>query len=347
VGRFLSAIRRRLLKDPGLLRHLQGKRLLAACCFIISAGAQGGEGDPAQITVGVLEEVPGSHLNEPPHYAVRAVFQLVAGRWQTLPDYCDTTGCLASITSRYPARLNWTISYQGRSLGSLWAQTPSDFAFYADVGQQRVEEPDRVPTIGAPSIDYSGFQETPLHRPLLATVGAMHPTPARGDWRPRTPDPAELPRVWPTFRRLTPLVDDCRLDAKGEYIPSKGRPPQRDELEIAATWVNKDGDAILQVRVRPAAFANCDGPSEHPSEYWFYQDTKGGLRPLPGQGTDTSTDKAEIDSRARLVTPLDFVDLQGDGRDVSIFLLAGYDAGGYALYFDNFRKVVRFTWLYH
>jgi hypothetical protein len=347
VAGLLPAIRWRLLTDPGLLRHLRRTRLLAVCCLIISAGAHGGQGGPEQVTVGALEEVPGAYVNEPSHYAVRAMFRLTAGRWQTLPNYCDSQACLASITSSYPARVNWTISSQGRSLGTLWAHTPGTFAYYADIGQQEVEEPDRVPTLGAPSVDYSGFQARPLHRPLLATAGAIHLTKAPADWQPRAPNLAELSRVWPAFRRLTPLVDDCRIDAKGEYIPSKGRPPHQDELEIAGAWANKGGDAILQVRVRPAAFANCDGPSEHPSEYWFYQDAKGGLRPLPGQGTDASTERAEIDSRARLVMPLDFVDLQGDGRDVSIFLLAGYDAGGYALYFDNFRQVVRFTWLYH
>ena len=330
-----------------MLRHRQPSRLLVACCFLASVAAQGGEGNFEQITVGVLEEVPGISLNEPAHYAVRAMFQQSAGEWQTLPNFCDVVECLASITSNYPPRVEWTISYQGSPLGSLWAHTPASFAYYAHIGQQDVEGANRVPTLGPPSVEYSGFQETPLHRPLLATSGATHLTTARSKWHPRTPDPADLSRVWPAFRRLTPLVDDCRLDAKGEYIPSRGRPPHRDELEIAAAWANKDGDAILQVRVRPAAFANCDGPSEHPSEYWFYRDATGHLRPLPGQGTDVSTDRAEIDSRARLVMPLDFVDLRGDGREIAIFLLAGYDAGGYALYCDNFDKVVRFTWLYH
>jgi hypothetical protein len=275
------------------------------------------------------------------------MFQQIAGTWQTLPRFCDTVECLKSITSRYPPRVEWNISYQGRPLGVLWARTPADFAYYAHIGQQIVEDPKRVPTLGTRSVDYSGFQETPMYRPLLATAGATRLTATPSSWQPRVPDPADLPNLWPAFRRLTPLVDDCRLDAKGEYIPSNGRPPQPDELEIAAAWANKDGDAILQVRVRPAVFANCDGPSDHPSEYWFYRDAKGHLRPLPGQGIDASTEKAAIDSRARLVMPLDFVDLQGDGRDVSVFLLAGYDAGGYALYFDNFNKVARFTWLYH
>jgi hypothetical protein len=45
--------------------------------------------------------------------------------------------------------------------------------------------------------------------------------------------------------------------------------------------------------------------------------------------------------------PLDFTDLRGDGRDVVLFLLAGYDAGGDALYFDDFRKVSAYTWIYH
>jgi len=327
-------------------RRLRPVLTSAGCCLLTLAAAQVALADPNKITIGVLEEVPGVYLNEPSHYAVRAVFQQTEQGWQTLPNFCDAEACLTAITSSYPKRLEWTISYQGRALGTLWARTPANFAFYAHIGQQDVEDPARVPTLGPPSVDYSGYQETPLRRPLLATAGATRLGPARTDWRARTPASADLPRVWPMFRHLAPLIDGCRLDAKGEYIPSKGRPPHRDEIELASSWVNNNGDAILRARVRPAILANCEMP-DHPSEYWFFKDAKGSLRPLPGQGSDTSTEKAEIDSRARLVMPLDFVDLQGDGQDAVLFLLSGEDAGGYALYFDNFRKVERFTWLYH
>ncbi len=44
--------------------------------------------------------------------------------------------------------------------------------------------------------------------------------------------------------------------------------------------------------------------------------------------------------------PLDFLDL-GDGHDVAMFLMGGYDMGGYALFFDGFHKVAHFTWIYH
>jgi hypothetical protein len=35
------------------------------------------------------------------------------------------------------------------------------------------------------------------------------------------------------------------------------------------------------------------------------------------------------------------------GKDEAIFLMAGYDRGGYALYYDNFRKVAVVSWIYH
>jgi hypothetical protein len=48
-----------------------------------------------------------------------------------------------------------------------------------------------------------------------------------------------------------------------------------------------------------------------------------------------------------LVLPVAFVDLVGDGKDEAIFLMAGYDRGGYALYYDDFRKVAVVSWIYH
>jgi hypothetical protein len=74
------------------------------------------------------------------------------------------------------------------------------------------------------------------------------------------------------------------------------------------------------------------------SDYWFHREVGGKLRLLPGQ---------EGGERAGLVMPLDFADVTGDGKDTAMFLMGGYNAGGYALFFDGFQHVVHFTWGYH
>jgi hypothetical protein len=202
---------------------------------------------------------------------------------------------------------------------------------------------EKVPTVGNRLTDYSGFLESQVQRPLLATAGAPKLGPARGGWELGPLDPRDAKRVWPLFQRLAPLIDDSRLDARGEYIPSNGRAPKFVELEIATTWVNRADDKLLYARIRPEAFKECDGPMSYRSAYRCYRQSNGGVWLLPGQDTfaaDTTGPFAEF------VMPLDFADLLGDGNDEALFLMAGYDAGGYALFYDGFRKVTTFQWIY-
>jgi hypothetical protein len=181
----------------------------------------------------------------------------------------------------------------------------------------------------------------------MATTNAAQLGPAHAGWNSQPAKPSDLNRVWPVFSRLVPIIDDCRLDSHGEYIPSNGRTPHRNELEIAHKLVNRGGEAIFQARIRAIAFNDCDGPSTYRTEYWFYRESTGKIWALPGQTPGISGAGAGKAQRAELAMPLDFVDIRGNGRDVALFLMDGYDAGGYALYYDGFRKVATFTWPYH
>jgi hypothetical protein len=320
------------------------RTLASLACLLVTLSAHGAAAADGRLLVGILEEVPGVYSGESSHYGVRVLFRQEGAIWRAFPNECGNVECLASITSQYPSFTRWTVSYEGRPLGTISAHTPSVYKFYSHVGIQDVEAGQSPPAIGEPSADYSGFQETPVHRPLIATTNAERLGPAHAGWTPQPASPSDLHQVWPAFRRLVPLIDDCRLDSHGEYIPSDGRAPRLTQLEIATKLVNRNGDAILHAQIRATAFKDCDGPSSFRSEYWFYRESKGKLWPLPGQDRGIAID-ASKDQRAELVMPLDFVHVRGD--DVALFLMAGYDAGGYALYFDGLRQVATFTWLYH
>ena len=106
------------------------------------------------------------------------------------------------------------------------------------------------------------------------------------------------------------MMDDYRVDAKGNVVDSEARAPRREELEIPAKWFDRHGNAILQVAIRQEVFKDCDGPSSYPTELWFYVDVHGHTGALPGQLGST---------RNGLVFPLGFVDLAGDGKDEAVF----------------------------
>jgi len=294
--------------------------------------------------VGVLEEVPGVYAGERSHFGVRVSFEKTPEGWHALPHDCGSQACLSSLTSQYPRETRWTVSSAGQIIGTVLARTPTDFGFYARIGIQSVADGEKVPTLGGKSMDYSGFVETPVQRPLLATAGPSKVGPAHADWKSKPADSRDASSVWPPFQRSVPLIDDCRLDAHGQFIPSDGRAPKPEEFEIASKWVNRTGDALLHARIRRDAFKECDGPMSHRSAYWFYRQRNGAVWLLPGQDTFVS---GPFSPYAELVMPLDFVDILRDGRDEALFLMAGYDAGGYALFYDGFRKVIAFQWTYH
>jgi non-ribosomal peptide synthetase component F len=188
----------------------------------------------------------------------------------------------------------------------------------------------------------------------LATSGVQSPRRSLAGWQKGNPEPEDLDRVWPAFKRLIPVIDDCALDTVGDAAGSvanadtkpetvlapkaAGRAPRKLELEIPVAWVARNGDALLKVVVRRDTFEECDGPREFPSQLWLYRDARGGVRPLAGQLESMRVD---------LVSPLDFNDLLRDGHDEVLFWAAGYNRGGYVLYYDGFRKSVKYLWSYH
>jgi hypothetical protein len=227
----------------------------------------------------------------------------------------------------------------------LTARTPATFDSYAHIGRQSLTGKNQAPTVGRPTLEYAGFLDEPSFRPLLATSGRQPPLRSRAGWKEGIPEPEDLDRVWPSFRRLIPVIDHCALAADPDVtvgaasaMPPTGRAPKKLELEIPVAWVARNGDALLKVVVRQDVFKECDGPKEYPSQLWFHRNAKGQVRPLSGQlGSQ----------RADLVSPLDFNDLLRDGHDEVLFWAAGYNLGGYVLYYDGFRKNVQYLWAYH
>src|ERR1700733_8390483 len=232
-------------------------RGLAACAaLILGVVVKTANATAEQVLVGVLEEIPGVYSGEASHYGVRVLFRHDANGWQSFPHQCLNSECLASITSKYPRETRWTIWSGGRPLGAVSARTPPDFGFYSDIGVQNVDPGHPVPKVGDRSKAYSGFLETPVQRPLLATSGTRVVDASGYGWKPGAADPADLSRVWPEFRRLVPLIDDCRVDSHGELISPIGRAPHRDELAIASAWADESGHEIIEAQIRNSVFDN-------------------------------------------------------------------------------------------
>ena len=307
------------------------------------------------LLVGILEDVPAAATGARPKPRVRVVFRhTVAGGWEAFPNDCLSAECLTRISATYPPRNTWAISLAGLTVGSVVGRTPAAFHSVQEIGLQDITSKGPVPLVGKPSIEYAGAVGVAVRRPLLATSGASKPQRSQAGWSAGSPDPEDLDRVWPAFRRLVPLIDNCppaaiepgdsASDSEAQATGSNeaevppGRRPKKLDLEIPEAWVARSGEALLRVVVRKDLYEECDGPRAFPSQLWFYRAATGRLRALPGQ---LAEDKAD------LVTPLEFTDLLRDGHDEVLFQAAGHDRGGYVLYYDRLQQRVAYLWPFH
>ena len=305
------------------------------------------------LLIGVLEDgVAAPGVRPKPH--VRVLFRhTVAGGWEAFPNDCLSQECLARISKKYPPRSTWTVSLAGLTVGTVVGRTPAAFHSYQEIGLQDITSKGPMPFVGRPSIEYAGAVGEPVLRPLLATSGGPKPQRSQAGWREGSPDPEDLDRVWPAFRRLVPMIDNCPLaepatsdspaDSQTQAgtnddaeVPP-GRQPHKLDLEIPVAWVARNGEAFLRVAVRPEVYIECDGPRGFPSQLWFHREATGRVRALPGQLAE---------DRADLVAPLEFTDLLRDGHDEVLFRAAGHDRGGYVLYYDRLQKRVAHMWAY-
>lgn len=308
----------------------------------------------ASVLVGVLEDAPAAATSTRPKPHVRVAFRYsAAGGWEAFPNDCLSPGCLSRITTTYPPHSTWSVSLAGLTVGTVTARTPAAFHSIQEIGLQDITSKGPLPFVGKPSIEYAGAVGEPVRRPLLATSSARKPQRSQAGWAPGSPDPEDLDRVWPAFRRLVPLIDNCPpatepsadslahsdapLSPQADAAVPPGRKPQKLDLVIPAAWVARSGDALLRVAVRPELYVECDAPRAYPSQLWFLREASGRVRALPGQLAE---------DRADLVAPLEFTDLLRDGHDQVLFQAAGHERGGYVLYYDRLQKRVAYLWAF-
>jgi hypothetical protein len=108
------------------------------------------------VILGVLEDIP-AETGEPDLRAVRAVFQKLGDEWVPFPAQAQNYRDLQSLPASYPKQLTWTILFNGRSLGTVTAETPSFFRSNSQVGIEEITSDDPLPVVGEKSTAFSGL----------------------------------------------------------------------------------------------------------------------------------------------------------------------------------------------
>lgn len=292
--------------------------LLSLLSMCNAAGAQ-------QTVLGVLEEVPGVYTGEPNSYGVRVVFYRDGQVWKAYPDDCRNQACLKAVPLQYPREIHWTISFDGKSLGEVTGETPSEFHLYSGIGLQKITGPGTVPSLGKASKEFAGFLDEPVHRPLVANSQPYFKDPAV--WKPTQPSVAVLAALRQQFRKKYPKL--CRSSEQDES-KLEALAYRDDDVRLVKAYASRDGWLIARLHVNAAVDCSDTEAGFEMDDPWFTVDAKRPARYL--------------ESGIWLV---DAGDYDNDGKSELLFSISRYDRGGYVLYYDNFTKHVAFQYSYH
>lgn len=291
--------------------------LLAVTILSISCSAQ-------KTILGVLEDNRGHYAGDPNRRTVRVVFEKKEGAWQAFQSDCPDQMCLKTVTSLYPERVRWTIAFEGKKVGQVTSRTPTDFQWYGDVGQQQIISEDPIPTIGTHSHEFGGYSAAAVYRPLIANSQGYFSDPDR--WKPIIVSAELMAALRRGFRYKFPHF--CRLS---ESDHSKLTPfPYRDEdVTLVKSYRSASGWVVARLHLEAIDCADVEAGFDI-DDPWFVVDTKRSI--------------SYLDSGMWLV---DAGDYDNDGRSELIFSINRENAGGYEIYYDQFRRHATFKFNYH
>jgi hypothetical protein len=305
--------------------------LVCACmaaCFAVVFSTTAQKRVPApvpepSVILGVLEDIP-AETGEPDLRAVRAIFQKLGDEWIPFPAQAQSYRDLQSLPASYPKQLTWTIIFNGHSLGTVTAETPSVFRSNSQIGIQEITSDDPVPVVGEKSTAYSGFRETPIYRPLIA-LSLPNFTDAEM-WKPAQLSPAIITTARQLFRARFPKVSNCvNSEAKATAWPYND-----EDIKILKTYASNKQVSLIELSLTGWAcdtVANYGGPFD---SQWYAADASGNLSFL---GADMGL--------------VDTGDYDNDGSSELLFSIEGRSLAGYRLFYRNLTRSAEFVFNFH
>jgi hypothetical protein len=294
-------------------------RIFAWVIFVgISVSAQTSSGASSdRIYVGILDDAREEMVNWKPGVAqtriVRPAFEKTGMGWKQVD------------ASSLPARMNWTVTFDGRSLGSVDTQADSSEAF--TLVQKILTPASAVPVIGSPSSQFAGIMAagpTKIRRPLIAVSKPYFHDP--DGWK-RTKVPDEVAAMVRTaFRRDYSHVDRCKDE---EVVERNWRFPD-SALAFPVAYASNKHSFLLKASLNAGdcGWVDEEGPLSEP---WFFVSENGAVQRI-----------------GSFMSLLDAGDYDNDGKSEVVFLLSqGENTDGFVLFNARFEKQTSLLWHYH
>jgi hypothetical protein len=275
-----------------------------------------GPAKAADVVLGILEQLSPaqqkrleSAYGEKGAAVIRVAFHAEGGAWKAFPPDIAASG-------DFPARLAWTVAFDGQARGRLESASPRQWLAYEDVGLQFLAPGGALPRIGAPDAAYEQWgSDGPVRRPLVVVTGPHVEDPDQ--WKPAAPESGLLQRGRASF-----------LAKLAEENPALSSEPAN--VQLMKCYRSARGQLLLAFLIDGKAPPPDEVPGPEWGPHWFVIDAAGTVRFL---GND--------------LLLIDAGDYDGDGRSELVFRKSGYDADGYVIYADDFAKAAEFGWNYH
>jgi len=236
-------------------------------------------------------------------------------------------------------KMRWTVAFDGRSLGQIDSEPiplsesrPKGFPALLCV--HAILTPSaNIPVVGRASGDFDGGFGVYVRRPLVVVSRPNFVDPDQ--WKRTKPPDDVVEQTRATFRETFRHVRRC--DPSGEILKTDARFPDSDILVLKAYGSNKDSFLIETQLKNHRCVYNVDG---------------GKLQLLEGVQWYYVTPNREAVFLARDWQLVDAGDYDSDGKSEVIFYVAEseedseIETAGYVLFYDDFRRSVRFTWTF-
>lgn len=278
----------------------------------------------AQLTmIGALEDVPPFVAGTQERRAVRVVFEKKGSGWEAFPSNCPHENCLSSVTAKYPHEVDWTVAFDGKSLGKISAATPGRFNYYAEIGLQEIIS-GTVPVVGRRSRTFGGQTDAAVYRPLVTNSQPFVTDP--DSWkRSRLPDELSL-RLRQQFR--SHYGNLCQLGK--DQTTLKPFPYRDQNIKVVQAYTSQTSWAVARLHLEGAIDCQDSEAGFEIDDSWFVIDPQNNARYL--------------DDGLWLV---DAGDYDNDGHSELVFAINRDNRGGYELFYDDFKKRAVFEYSYH
>jgi len=284
----------------------------------LAAPARAGDG----IVVGVLENLsPNLRARIQQTYGtdatsvVRVAFRRTADGWAAFPDDVGNLDQLQGASQQFPASVNWTVAFDGKTLGRIESARPKQWLAFSDIGLHLLPAGERAPHVGSPGSDFAPWgADGAVYRPLILVSA------------PNVQDPDGWQRAAGDDSLVSSGMDGLRAAVQKENAKFK---LEDGKVELLKAYRSRSGDLLFALIVTGQAPAPDEVPGPERSPHWFETDGSGQVRFLGSE-----------------LMLIDAGDYGGDGHSELIFAKSSYDYDGYLMFYDDFRRSAAFGWNY-